>query len=69
MYPNEKKKELAEKILQISNEELLSQLEQFLKSNSVTKGYSNILEPGRLKGKIIMSEDFDAPLEDFKDYM
>lgn len=24
---------------------------------------------GSLKGKISLSEDFDAPLEDFKDYM
>ena len=24
---------------------------------------------GSLKGKITMSEDFDAPIEDFKDYM
>lgn len=24
---------------------------------------------GSLKGKIKMTEDFDAPLEDFKDYM
>ena len=24
---------------------------------------------GSLKGKIKMSDDFDAPLEDFKDYM
>lgn len=26
-------------------------------------------QAGRLKGKIIMADDFDAPLEDFKDYM
>ena len=25
--------------------------------------------PGCLKGQIWMAEDFDAPLEDFKDYM
>lgn len=24
---------------------------------------------GALKGKIIIADDFDAPLEDFKDYM
>ncbi len=24
---------------------------------------------GSLKGKVSLSEDFDAPLEDFKDYM
>ncbi|HEX5150934.1 MAG TPA: DUF2281 domain-containing protein [Parafilimonas sp.] len=26
-------------------------------------------ESGQLKGKVWMSPDFDAPLEDFKDYM
>ena len=26
-------------------------------------------QPGRFKGQIHMSEDFDAPLEDFKEYM
>lgn len=25
--------------------------------------------PGTLKGKITMRQDFDVPLEDFKDYM
>lgn len=25
--------------------------------------------PGSAKGKILMREDFDEPLEDFKDYM
>ena len=25
--------------------------------------------PGILKGKIYMSDDFDAPLDDFKEYM
>jgi prevent-host-death family protein len=26
-------------------------------------------KPGSAKGKLWMAEDFDAPLEDFKDYM
>jgi len=26
-------------------------------------------KPGCMKGKIWMSDDFDAPLDDFKDYM
>ena len=26
-------------------------------------------KPGSAKGKVWMSEDFDEPLEDFKDYM
>ena len=26
-------------------------------------------KPGGLSGKIVMSDDFDAPLEDFKEYM
>ena len=36
-------------------------------------GFSEPVEnariPGLLKGKMWMSPDFDAPLEDFKDYM
>jgi hypothetical protein len=31
--------------------------------------HSNLKGIGCLKGKIRLSEDFDAPLEDFKDYM
>jgi antitoxin (DNA-binding transcriptional repressor) of toxin-antitoxin stability system len=30
---------------------------------------SNPRKAGRLKGKIHMSDDFDAPLEDFREYM
>ncbi|MGG6266541.1 type II toxin-antitoxin system VapB family antitoxin [Leptolyngbya sp. AN03gr2] len=26
-------------------------------------------QAGRLKGKIVLAEDFDAPLEDLKEYM
>lgn len=26
-------------------------------------------KPGGLRGKIVMADDFDAPLEDFKEYM
>lgn len=40
----------------ITNAELVS-------SDQTIRGY------GSLKGKIWVSEDFDEPLEDFKDYM
>ncbi|GHU32989.1 hypothetical protein AGMMS50256_24080 [Betaproteobacteria bacterium] len=30
---------------------------------------ANVPKPGGWEGKIEMAEDFDAPLEDFKDYM
>ncbi|WPU97683.1 DUF2281 domain-containing protein [Mucilaginibacter sp. cycad4] len=36
---------------------------ELLDGNQTVRGY------GSLKGKIWMSEDFDEPLEDFKDYM
>lgn len=44
----------------------------FLKQKA--KSSSNKKQPkerkaGSLKGKIMMSDDFDEPLEDFKDYM
>ncbi len=26
-------------------------------------------KPGRMKGEVYMSDDFDAPLDDFKEYM
>lgn len=46
---------------------------EFLKAR-YTKPESQLSPPkkrqaGRLKGKIILAEDFDAPLEDLKDYM
>lgn len=36
---------------------------ELLNDDQSVRGY------GSLKGKIWMSEDFDEPLEDFKDYM
>ncbi|MET3503118.1 hypothetical protein ABIC45_004755 [Mucilaginibacter rubeus] len=36
---------------------------ELVNSNQTIRGY------GSLKGKIWVSEDFDEPLEDFKDYM
>lgn len=39
-------------------------------SENLTKKEENPKrEAGTLKGKIWMSDDFDEPLEDFKDYM
>ena len=52
--------------------ELKNQVEDFIDflSEKQSKKIS-ISKPkfGALKGKIIMSPDFDEPLEDFKDYM
>ena len=41
----------------------------FLFEKSTKKNHNIIPKFGSAKGKIKMSEDFDAPLEDFKDYM
>ncbi len=43
---------------------------QFLKQNQTAEtSFKRKRQAGMLKGKIWMSPDFDAPLEDFKDYM
>ena len=52
--------------LKVANyvQELLSEVKKNPeKKDNLYRGY------GSLKGKIWMSEDFDAPLEDFKEYM
>ena len=41
----------------------------FLLEKSVAKNKKIIPRPGSAKGKIRMSPDFDAPLDEFKDYM
>ena len=40
----------------------------FLKKKTTTKSSLKSREFGFAKGKIILSDDFDAPLEDFKEY-
>ncbi len=41
----------------------------FLLERSATEKKKIVPQFGSAKGKIKMSDDFDAPLEDFKDYM
>lgn len=41
----------------------------FLVQKSSSKGKKVVPTFGSAKGKIKMAPDFDAPLEDFKDYM
>ena len=53
-------------------EELKKEVADFVKSLQGTTEKNPKKKPrtfGSLKGKIQMSEDFDTPLEDFKDYM
>ncbi len=52
---------------------LQSQYQQERASEPAKKTAGNgkpiLRTPGMLKGKITVSDDFDAPLDDFKDYM
>jgi hypothetical protein len=41
----------------------------FLLSKKTEKGKEPKPQFGCMKGEVYMSDDFDAPLEDFKDYM
>lgn len=38
-------------------------------AESIEKTQSKIREAGLYRGKIVMSDNFDTPLEDFKEYM
>jgi len=42
---------------------------EFLKQKSKTDSTKKVREFGFAKGKIHLSEDFDDPIEDFKDFM
>lgn len=44
-------------------------LESFTKTEFKDSNTPSLKGFGSLKGKIWMSDDFDEPLEDFKDYM
>lgn len=48
---------------------ILSKKEKDYKVDGTEKGETNKRPFGILKGKIKMAEDFDEPMEDFKDYM
>lgn len=58
-------------------ESMFSELIEFIKflkfkannNSAETQEAKPIRKPGALKGKIFMSDDFDEPLEDFKEYM
>jgi len=41
----------------------------FLLEKSIAKNKNVVPSPGSARGKIRMSPDFDAPLDEFKDYM
>jgi hypothetical protein len=75
-------KELLLQAIDISSEEQLVQALTFLqtlnRNTPMISDRSEIIEDeeptqyrqaGSLQGKITMTDDFDAPLEDFKDYM
>ena len=63
-----KKLELLDWLMHINDVKLLSQIEKLKQQlTPVTTKEQPVF--GRLKGKIKMSPDFDAPLDDFKEYM
>jgi hypothetical protein len=64
-----KKLELLDWLMHINDMKLLQQIEK-LRQQLTSIGVKND-QPifGRLKGKIKIAPDFDAPLSDFNDYM
>lgn len=63
-----KKLELLEWLIHSTDTGLLSKLDRLrLESGAAKKAAQPVF--GRLKGKIKMADDFDAPLDDFKEYM
>ncbi|NER51882.1 MAG: DUF2281 domain-containing protein [Symploca sp. SIO1A3] len=44
-------------------------VEKYAKALPQEETFNKKRKAGLLKGKVWMSDDFDAPLEDFKDYM
>ncbi len=71
MQIQEKKLELLDWILHVNDENILNNIERIrLKFTRTRKqDLSNSPEYGRMKGQIIISPDFNEPLEDFKEYM
>lgn len=57
---------LAKQLPQPEKQRLISALQKSIKENKSQKGERKL---GKYKGKIQMSEDFNAPLDDFKEYM
>lgn len=63
---------LLEKIRQLPNtykEDLFSYLEELEQKANKTKSERKLPKFGSLKGMFKMANDFDEPLEDFKEYM
>ena len=61
-----KKLELLDWLMHINDSKLLMKVDNLKKQISSEKSGQPVF--GRLKGKIIMAPDFDAPLADFKEY-
>jgi len=56
--------------LPLNLKEEVSDFVDFLINKHITAGSpKQPLKFGMMKGNFVMSEDFDEPLEDFKDYM
>jgi hypothetical protein len=62
-----KKLELIDWLMHTTDINLINQLEKIKSKFSNEKKQQPVF--GRLKDKIVIADDFDAPLEDFKDYM
>jgi len=62
-----KKLELLDWLLHVTDDAIIVQLDRLRqKTADRTSGTPKF---GRLKGKIRMADDFNAPLDDFKEYM
>ena len=62
-----KKLELLDWLMHINDTKLLMQIDKLKQQFSASGSEQPVF--GRLKGKIKLSPDFDAPLDDFKEYM
>lgn len=62
-----KKLELLDWLLHVTDDAIIVQLDRLRQKTSDRT--SDTPQFGRLKGKIRMTDDFNAPLDDFKDYM
>ena len=61
------KLELIDWLMHISDAKILKQIENIKLQFSAPASNQPIF--GRFKGKIVAAPDFDAPLDDFKEYM
>lgn len=72
-----RKYKVIEEIIKLEDENLLSALEEEIAQAKEEEKETVLLQPhknsksnfGSAKGLILMSEDFDSPLKDFKEYM